>query len=197
MRLLAARLQRCLPHPLAAGLVTMLHPPAVRASAAPPLHHLALDDLLRCRAGALLILCAAQSSADVVLFPFPNASGLRSCGPGVHPLRMAYYGKRSVRSGARDVSVMQPHLIRQAPHSTKLSAVILSENWLLEEYHLWPKVYNHLCAERGTGPTLTLDLCIVSRLTPRSGRRHPHGRAIRGQWRHNGAAPPPESGQKS
>ncbi len=30
---------------------------------------------------------------------------------------------------------------------------------------------------RGAGPTLTLDLCIVSRLTPRSGRRQTQGRA--------------------
>ncbi len=27
-----------------------------------------------------------------------------------------------------------------------------------------------MCTERGAGPTLTLELCIVSRLTPRSGR---------------------------
>ena len=78
------------------------------------------------------------------------------------PLTHGVLWKRSVRSGARDVSVMQPRLIHQTPHSTKLSAVILSENWLLEEYHLWLKGHNHLCTARGAGPTLTLDLCIVS-----------------------------------
>ena len=131
------------------------------------------------------------------LVPLSECIRIKVMPPRRPPLTHGVLWMRSVRSGARDVSVLQPRLIRQAPHSTKLSAGILSENWLLEESHLWPKVYNHLCTERGAGPTLTLDLRIVSRLTPRSGQRHPHGRAIRGQWRHNGAAPPPESGQKS
>ena len=130
------------------------------------------------------------------LVPFSKCIRIKVMRPRRPPLTHGVLWKRSVRSGARDVSVMQPRLIRQRPHSTKLSAVILSENWLLEEYHLWLKGHNHLCTARHRPNADARPLHRVE-LTPRFGQRHPHGRAIRGQWRHNGAAPPPESEQKS